>query len=603
MIRIFGAALAKLALRAPLCAVLIGTVLTLAACTHRDPYVGLQVLRVPMPDDVKSLDPANAYDQVSLDVLPHISETLYQYQWNSPTNQIVPLLAADLPVFAKDRLSVTIPIRHGVRFSDDEAFKATQGKGREVKASDFVYSWKRLAHPGVMSNGSWIFEGKVKGFDEASKKIRQVSKTDLPKAFDALSIEGVRALDDYTLRIDFVKPFPQIVHMLSMTFTAVVAKEVIDAYADERGRLDSRVVGTGPFRLERWQRGHEIVLGKSPSFRGDMAPANMGSDAGKPLPFLDKVVYVMMKEEQPMWLNFQKGELEIGKIPKDSYNQAIGSNGDLSEELKAKGIKLDVVPANVLWWINFNTKDKALSNKYLRQAISSSINREQWIELFTNGRGKKQTTAAPPGVADRVENATLKYDFDVARAKELLKKAGYPGGKCLPDLTLDMRGSDSTNRQLGEFITKQLAQANIPIKVIYNTFPAFLEKVKQGSLQISYGGWIMDYPDVENIYQLLYGPNVAPGPNDAQYNVPTYNHLYEQMTTMDPGPARAKIVKEMDDMIQEDVPWAMGFYKDGFTLYQGYVKNYRGSVYIRDNYKYLRIDKEDRKRVALSVRR
>lgn len=578
---------------------LIGISLTLMNCTgKKDPYAGLQVLRTPIKDEVKSLDPANAYDSVSLDVLPHISEALYQYEWNNTQNKIIPLLAADLPTFSKDKLTITIPIKKGIKFQDDEAFKATKGKGRELVAEDFVYAIKRLAHPGVQSNGSWIFEGKLKGFVEFQKTLREASKENLAKLFNEGNIEGVKAVDANTLQLQFVKPYPLIMHMLSMTFTSPVAKEVVEAYADEHGQLNNKAVGTGPFMLEKWERGHEVVLKKNPTFRGDVAPSNMGEDAGKQLPFLDKVVYEIIKEEQPMWLNFQKGELELGRIPKDSYSSAIGTGGKLSSELINKGIQLDIVPANVFYWINFNVKDKALSNKYFRQAISSSINREEWIELFTNGRGKKQVTAAPSGLADRVENATLKYDFNLARAKELLKKAGYPDGKGAPELTLDMRGSDSTNRQLGEFITKQLAAANIKINVVYNTFPAFLEKSKKGALQVSYGGWILDYPDVENVYQLLYGPNVAPGPNDANYNDPKFNALYEKMAVMEPGKERAKIIKEMDDMVQEDVPWAMGFYRDEYTLYQGWVKNFKGSFYIRDNYKYLRIEKEPKKQVA-----
>ncbi len=580
-------------------AVVAGITLALSGCTSKkNAYEGLQVLRTPIKDEVKTLDPANAYDSVSLDVLPNIMETLYQYEWNSPNNRLIPLLADGLPTYSKDRLTATIAIKKGIKFADDPAFKETNGKGRELKAQDFVYAIKRLVHPGVQSSGSWIFEGRLKGFSEFQKTLRDTAKDQLAKTFDEGQIEGLKALDDHTIQMTFTKPYPLLMHMLSMTFTAPVAKEAALAYQDERGQINEKPVGTGPFVLEKWERGHELVLGKNTHFRGDLAPSTMGQDAGKPMPFLDKLVFQIMKEEQPMWLNFQKGELEIGRIPKDSYSQAIGSAGGLSDELKKKGIQLDVVPATVFYWINFNTKDKILSNKYLRQAMSSTINREQWIELFTNGRGKKQVTAAPNGLADRVEDAKLKYDFDLAKAKELLKKAGYPDGKGLPQLTLDMRGSDSTSRQLGEFIAKQFAQINIPLNVVYNTFPAYLEKSKQGALQISYGGWQLDYPDVENVYQLLYGKNVAPGPNDANYDVPEFNKLYEKMAEMDPGPARAKLIKQMDDLVQEDVPWAMGFYRDEYTLVQGSVKNYKGSGFIRDNYKYLKIDKEPRKQLA-----
>src|SRR5437867_368363 len=102
-------------------------------------------------------------------------------------------------------------------------------------------------------------------------------------------------------------------------------------------------------------------------------------------------------------------------------------------------------------------------------------------------------------------------------------------------LKFDLRGADTTSRQLGDFISQQFAQIGVKTDVIPNTFPAFLEKIKQGDVQVSYGGWSMDYPDAENIYQLLYSPNRAPGPGEANYESKEYDKLYEQIESMDSG--------------------------------------------------------------------
>ena len=107
---------------------------------------------------------------------------------------------------------------------------------------------------------------------------------------------------------------------------------------------------------------------------------------------------------------------------------------------------------------------------------------------------------------------------------------------------------------------------------------------------MSYGGWFLDYPDVENMYQLLYGPNAAPGPNESAFNDPRFNKMYEKLSVMDPGRARAKLVREMDDLVQEEVPWALGFYRDEFTLVQGWVMNYHANPFVKDGLKYYRID-------------
>ena len=232
----------------------------------------------------------------------------------------------------------------------------------------------------------------------------------------------------------------------------------------------------------------------------------------------------------------------------------------------------------------------------LRQALSSAIDRDKYIEIFRNGAGKKQVNALPPGVVDRPENSTLKYDFDLDRAKELMKKAGYPDGKGLPALNFDLRGADTTSRQMGDFFTQQWAKIGVKINVIANTFPAYLEKQKKGNLQLSYGGWGMDYPDAENVFQLLYGPNKAPGPGEANYDNPEMNKLYEQIANLPPGSAHAAAIKKADDILQEDVPWALLYYHTAYWLTQPWVLNYRGSEIISNKYKYLRINTEVKKR-------
>ena len=151
-------------------------------------------------------------------------------------------------------------------------------------------------------------------------------------------------------------------------------------------------------------------------------------------------------------------------------------------------------------------------------------------------------------------------------------------------------------RQLGDFISSQMAQIGIHPEIILNTFPAFLEKMKGGNLQISDGGWSMDYPDAENIYQLLYGPNQAPGPGDASYNNPEFNTLYEKVAVSESGGQRAQWIKQMDDIIQEDCPWVFGYYEASFALAQAWLLNYRGNQIINNKYKYYKINKEVRTR-------
>ncbi len=569
---------------------------TLSSCTRSDPDAGKAVFHRIIGDDLKSLDPAAAYDEGSLEVLPNIMESLYQYDITSEVYRVVPLLAADLPTYSKDHLTLRIPIRTGVRYQDDPVFP--DGKGRILRASDFVFAAKRLANPRVDGQGSWIFEGKLKGYDAFQKKLRDTSKEKLAEVFAREEIEGIRAIDDTTLELKLVKPYPQILHVLTMSFLAPVPPEAVAKYGDEKGRMDDHPIGTGPFRFVQYDRGHEAVIERNPNFRGDPLPKGAGLDAGKPMPFLDRIRFTIVKENQPAWLKFLNGEADFSKVPKDSFAQAFSPDLKLTPEMSKRNITLTKISGACFYYINFNMKDKTLANKELRQAMGSAIDRAKWIELFTNNRGEKMTTVIPPGIADRVQNSVIKYDYNLARAKELMRKAGYPGGKDLPIITFDMRGADSVSRQMGEFFTDEFAQIGVKLNVVYNTFPAFLEKQNKGQLQLSYGGWILDYPDVENGYQQLYAQRQNPIINASLYDNPRYNALYEKMAVMEPGAARATIVKAMDDIVQEDVPWAFGFYRNDYVLVQPWVRNFRASFFTRDGYKYYGVDLDLKKKMS-----
>lgn len=574
----------------------------LTGCTRSGSSGSELAFRSFEKDDVKTWDPANAYDSVSLEAVPAIYETLYQYRYLSETYQVEPLLAASMPTYSADHLTLKIPIKKGVKFQNDSCFKTGT---RELKAQDFVYALKRLALPSLQSQGWWILDGKVAGITAFHEKLLKASTSEVPRVF-AEEVEGIRALDDYTLQLKLVKPYPQLMYILTMSFTAPVAVEAVEAHGDEKGNLTDHPVGTGPFQLKKWERNHEIVLVKNPNFRKELYPAEgvsafqvkgMMADAGKRIPLVDEVSLQIIKEDQPRWLNFLKGRLDVIQLPKDNFNQAINNQVNLTPEFVKKGIRLSIETGVVIRYLGFNMKDPLLGkNKHLRQALSSAINREQWISIFTNGTGRKMVNSIPPGIEDRPKTEQIKYDFDLARAKDLLKQAGYPNGTGLPRLKFDLRGASSTDRQLGDFIAQQWNQIGVKVEVISNTFPAFLEKSKRGNYQISYGGWQMDYPDAENIFQLLYGPNQSPGPGEANYDNPVFNRMYEQIAVLDPGPKHAELIQKMDDLIQEECPWAFGFYEADYFLTHPWVMNYRGNLIILNKLKYFRVNSQIKKR-------
>jgi ABC-type transport system substrate-binding protein len=165
--------------------------LGLSSCTHKNAEdEKLNVITIGLRSDVKTLDPANAYDAVSNDVGPSIYESLYQYSYLTSGVEAEPLLAADMPKYSKDRLTVTIPIKHGIKFQDNAAFKATNGKGREVTADDFIYEIKRLALPSLDSQVWWLVDGRIAGINAFHDKlVAAKTKEETAKIF-AEPVEG-----------------------------------------------------------------------------------------------------------------------------------------------------------------------------------------------------------------------------------------------------------------------------------------------------------------------------------------------------------------------------------------------------------------------------
>ena len=209
--------------------VVVSASLALPACTHKEEEITGKVLSLGLSDNVKSLDPGIAYDAISLEVLPLSVESLFQYKYTKLPLELEPLLSDGMPTVSKDKKTYTIKIKKGVMWQDDPCFP--NGKGRELKASDFTYAWKRMLVPEIQSPGTWIFEGKVLGWDDYKKKLVE----NRAKTNEILQEEvaGLRAIDDYTIEIKLLAPYPQLLNALAMGFGAAMPKEAIEKYGQQ----------------------------------------------------------------------------------------------------------------------------------------------------------------------------------------------------------------------------------------------------------------------------------------------------------------------------------------------------------------------------------
>jgi ABC-type transport system substrate-binding protein len=256
------------------------------------------VFRFPLRAKIKSLDSGNVEDVYGMQVCSQIFESLYTYHYLKRPFVLEPLLADGMPVVSDDKLTYTIKIKQGVYFHDDPCFP--DGKGRELKAEDFVFAFKRIANIRYASPNWGTLKDRIVGLDdfrEYTKQFKNAYEVDYN-----LEVEGFKALDDYTLQINLLKPWPQLIDNLTSAVTAPVPHEAVDFY---RKDMIAHPIGTGPFRLKKWHRGVYIELIKNPTFREVLYPTEgmpenvktgFLEDAGKPLPFIDRILFSVMEE-------------------------------------------------------------------------------------------------------------------------------------------------------------------------------------------------------------------------------------------------------------------------------------------------------------------
>jgi oligopeptide transport system substrate-binding protein len=565
--------------------VVSAALLVLSGCTKKHD-ANERVLNLVSPAEIKGFDPIQADDLYSGREISKIFEGLLQYHWLKMPYELVPNLAAAMPEISKDGTTYTFKIRQGVKFQDDAAFPG--GKGREVEAEDFVYSIKRLADSRTQSTGWWTLDGKLIGLNEWREKNAKAAATNYDEA-----IEGVKALDKYTLQFKLAKKFPQFLYSLAMPFTYVVSKEVVAKYGKE---FINHPVGTGPYVLPIFDQGKRITFTKNPTFREKFYPSDASpefkdllADAGKRLPLVDKVIVNVMVETQPAWLKLNKGEIDYYSVPKDNFASAVKDN-KLTDELVKKGFILEIAPQLDVTYTAFNFENKLFLNKKLRQAMYAAFDEAKSNTLFYNNTAFEAQSIIPPGIAGNIKGYKNPYKGpNLELAKKLLAEAGYPGGKGLPELKYDI--SDSTaSRQSAEFFQKQMEQIGVKIKILSSPWPEFQAKVKKKSVEIYGLAWGADYPDAENFLQLFYGPNKSPGANGSNYDNPAFNKAFEDAVVMQDSPERTAKYEKLNKFLAEEVVALFGVHRQAYIMKHGWLKNYHPTDLHHDMVQYLNID-------------
>jgi len=567
-----------------------------------------KVLRAVFPTAETGFDPQAAGDIYSNAVNRVIFDTLYKYDHLARPMQLVPNTAVALPEIADGGKTWTMRVKPGIFFADDPAFK---GQKRELTAADYVYSWKRILDPRMRANALNAIEGRILDPEGVLAKARQAGQLDL----DA-KIEGLQAVDRYTIRMKLNFPDAELLANLTTTAFGAVAREVIEAYRDGSGWVMANPVGTGPYRLKEWRRGQKIVLEANPGYREERYPessdpadkAIMAKLKGKRVPLVGRVEISIIEEGNPRLLAFRGREIDYVSVPNDLVWNVLEPPATLKPALVKEGIVLGRGVQPAITYTYFSMEDPVVGGYTpdkiaLRRAVGMAYNVPEEIRVIRQGQAMPANQVVPPTVSGHNPKLPTNPIYNPAQARALLDRFGYKdrdgdGFRELPDgkpLTLMLSSAPSAiERQFDELWVRSMKAVGLKIEFNKQKWPDLLKAARLGQLPMFSLGNINTTPEGFGFLGLLYGGH-AGFSNLARFKLPEYDRLYEQARGMAPGPARDQVMQKMGDLVNAYAPWNVTVFRYESVLVHPWVVGYKYNAFNQHPWPYFDVDADRRK--------
>lgn len=569
-----------------------------------------KVLRYAFEQAEVGFDPAQLSDLYSRIVTAHIFEGLYGYDHLARPFRIKPVTAAALPDVSDDHRRFVIRLRPGILFQDDPAFG---GKPRELVAEDYVYSIKRFADPRWKSPAyASIAELRIIGLAALRDAVLKDKK---PFDYDT-PIEGMRALDRYTLEFRLEQPSPRSLLQILATpdLWGAVAREVIEAAGD---KTMERPVGTGPFRLASWKRSARIVLERSPTYRdirynaepnaADAAgQAMLARFKGQRLPMIDRVEISIIDEQQPRWLAFLNQQHDLlDRLPFEFINQA-APNGRLAPGLASRGLQMARTLSPDVTFTFFNMEDPVVGGYTpdkvaLRRAIGLAIDIDQEIRLYWRDQAiPAQSPLVPHTSGYDPRYASENGQYNLARARALLDTFGYidrdgDGWREQPDgqpLVLQWSTTpDQRARSRDDLRRKDLTKLGLRVEFKAAKFQENLKNARAGKLAIWSLATLAASPDGQPA--LDRGTTGAfGGQNLARFRNERFDELFDRMRQIPDGEERERLFFEAKRLLTAYMPYKFHVHRMITDFSQPWLSGYRRPLFWSTWWQYVDIDAE-----------
>lgn len=466
---------------------------------------------------IASIDPAFAKNQSIMWAIHQLYNTLVEVDSNL---NIVPSLATRWEI-SEDKKLYTFFLRNDVFFHDDECF--ADGKGRKLTAKDVVYSLSRIIDPTTASPGAWIFNQKVD------------------------SVQPFTALNDTTFQLKLAEPYNPIMGILSMQYCSVVPEEAVKKYGNDFRR---HAVGSGPFQFVAWEEGQALIMKKNPRYFEKDA-------AGNSLPYLDGVKVSFYDSKATEFLLFRQNKVQfINDIDASFKDEVLTKRGTLRQDWEGK-LQLHTHPYLNIEYLgllvdstNDVVKNSPTRLRKVRQAINYGFDRRKLVLYLRNSLGIPAESGFVPAGLPSFDSTEVKgYTYDPARARQLLKEAGFAGQK-MPEIKLL---TIPIYADIASYIARQLEEIGFTVQVEAIQKSLLLEMTSTSKALFFRGSWIADYPDAENYLSVFYSKNPAP-PNYTRYNNPAFDAAFEKALAETNDSVRYALYRQADQIMINDAP-------------------------------------------------
>ncbi|SCW48814.1 oligopeptide transport system substrate-binding protein [Paenibacillus tianmuensis] len=474
-----------------------------------------QEIRINLSAEPPAIDSSIATTNPSFTILAAVNEGLYRLDAEGKPQ---PGLAAKLPEISPDGLVYTITLRDGLTWAD----------GAPLKASDFVWAFQRTLDPATKAKYatmlSWIKDGAA--LNKAKPEEVEAKKAAL----------GVKAKDDKTLVITLEKPVSFFTEQLANPLFFPQKPDFVKAQGDKNGADADKIIGAGPFKMEKWDHEQQIVLVKNDKY---WDAANVK---------LNKVTINVVKDPNTSLNMYDTNQVDLTILRGEQFN-AFKGKPDLT-------LKKEFVTGYLMF---HNSKFPAFANAKIRQALSMAVDRKSFNDVVNGGSSTPSTGLVPVVVLDGNKQEFRKVAgdtqpaFDVAKAKQLLAEGLKElNMTSLPKFKLTADDNEGAKKTI-EFVQAQWKQ-NLGVDVEGEPlpFPLRVKNMQENNFEALFALWGADYNDPMSFLDLWLSDNKSF--NYVAYNSKAYDDLVKGADKEVDFVKRSKMLVDAEKQLMADLP-------------------------------------------------